>query len=66
MLGKRSDQRGLSEADRLFLELVGRDSFCGQWAALRGHLFRDEEFADLYCQDNGRTSKPPSLMPTAL
>ena len=66
MLGKREDQRGLFEADQLFLELVGRDSFYGQLAALRDQLFRDEEFADLYCQDNGRTSKPPSLMATAL
>ena len=66
MLGKRADQRGLFEADQLFLELVGRDSFYGQLAALRGQLFRDEDFADLYCPDNGRTSKPPSLMATAL
>jgi hypothetical protein len=27
----------------------------------RQHLFRDEDFAALYCADNGRTSVPPSL-----
>jgi hypothetical protein len=27
----------------------------------RQHLFRDEDFAALYCHDNGRTSVPPSL-----
>ena len=66
MLGTRSDQRVLCEADQLCLELVGRDSFYGQLAALRGQLFRDEDFADLYGPDNGRTSWPPSLLATAL
>ena len=27
MLGKRSDQRGLWEADRLYLDHVGKDTF---------------------------------------
>ena len=31
-----------------------------------GQLFRDEEFAELYCRDNGRDSVPPSLVATAL
>ena len=66
MLGKRSDQRGLFEADHLYLDLVGRDSFYGRLAALRGRLFRDEDFAALYCRDNGRSSVPPSLLATAL
>ena len=66
MLGKRSDQRGLFESDQLFVELVKTDSFYGKLAALQGQLFRDEEFADFYCEDNGRSSKPPSLMATAL
>ena len=66
MLGKRSDQRGLFEADPLYLDLVGRDSFYGRLAGLRGQLFRDEDFAALYCRDNGRSSVPPSLLATAL
>ncbi len=66
MLGKRSDQRGLFEADHLYLDLVGRDSFYGRLAGLRGQLFRDEDFAVLYCRDNGRSSVPPSLLATAL
>ena len=66
MLGKRSDQRGLWEADHLYLDLVGRDSFYGRLAGLRGQLFRDEDFAALYCRDNGRSSVPPSLLATAL
>ena len=66
MLGKRSQQLGLLEADDLYLDYVGRGSFYGFLASLRGQLFRDEEFAELYCPDNGRDSVPPSLVPTAL
>ena len=29
MLGKRSDQRGLCEADRLYLDYVDKDTFYG-------------------------------------
>ena len=58
MLGERSDQRGLWEADRLYLDHVGRDTFYGMLASLRGRLFRDAEFAEFYCPDNGRDSVP--------
>ena len=54
MLGERSDQRGLWEADRLYLDHVGRDAFYGLLASLRGQLFRDADFAVFYCADNGR------------
>ncbi len=66
MLGVRSAQLGLLEADHLYLDYVGRGSFYGFLASMRGQLFRDEEFAELYCRDNGRDSVPPSLLATAL
>ena len=66
MLGERSGQRGLWEADRLYLDHVGRDTFYGLLASLRGRLFRDADFAEFYCADNGRDSVPPSLLATAL
>jgi len=66
MLGVRSAQRGLLEADHLYLDYVGRGSFYGFLASMRGQLFQDEEFAELYCPDNGRDSVPPSLVATAL
>ncbi len=66
MLGERSDQRGLWEADQLYLDLVGRDTFYGLLASLRGQLFPDVDFAELYCLENGRVSVPPSLLATAL
>jgi len=66
MLGKRSKQMGLFEADNLYLEHVGKESFYGFLASQRGQIFHDEEFARLYCSDNGRNSVPPSLLSTAL
>ena len=66
MLGERTEQRGLWEADRLYLAYVGKDTFYGLLASLRGRLFHDADFAELYCLDNGRTSVPPSLLATAL
>lgn len=66
MLGKRSAQRGLFEADNVLGAFVGEDSFYGYLAAQRGTLFRDDDFTGLYCSDNGRRSVPPSLLATAL
>ncbi len=50
----------------MYLEHVGRESFYGLLASLRGRLFRDADFAGFYCPDNGRDSVPPSLLATAL
>ena len=66
MLGERTEQRGLWEADRMYLDYVGKDTFYGLLASLRGQLFRDADFAEFYCLDNGRTSVPPRLLATAL
>ena len=44
MLGKRSEQKGLWEADRLYLDYVGKDTFSGLLASLRGQLFSDDDF----------------------
>ena len=48
MLGERSDQGGLWEADRLYLDHVGRDTFHGLMASPRGRLLRDADFAAFY------------------
>jgi Transposase DDE domain/Transposase domain (DUF772) len=66
MLGKRSAQRGLFEADTLFADFVGQRTFYTYLASQRDELFRDQDFAALYCRDNGRPSVPPSLLATAL
>ncbi|MPZ14968.1 MAG: IS1182 family transposase [Chloroflexi bacterium] len=66
MLGERGPQRGLFEADTMYLDFVGRNTFYGFLAAHRGEIFRDEDFAGLYNLKMGRPSVPPSLLATAL
>ena len=45
---------------------MGKDTFYGLLASLRGQLFSDDDFAEIYGPDNGRDSVPPSLLATAL
>ena len=66
MLGKRSAQRGLFEADTRYGEFVGQRTFYGYLASQRDELFRDQDFAALYSSERGRPSVPPSLLATAL
>jgi Transposase DDE domain/Transposase domain (DUF772) len=63
VLGKRSSD---DESEHPYLDHVGRDSIYGFLACHREELFSDEDFADLYCSDNGRPSVPPSLLARAL
>ena len=63
MLGRLPESGG---GDHAYLDHVGRDSFYGFLALHRAQLFRDEDFADLYCAGNGRPSVPPCLLATAL
>ena len=51
MLGQRQQQSGLFSADTQYLKFVGEDSFYGFLACEGRKLFRDEEFAALYCLD---------------
>ena len=50
----------------MYLDHVGKDTFYGLLASLRGQLFRDSDFAEFHCADNGRDSVPPRLLATAL
>lgn len=66
MLGKRTKQANITDCDNEYLDFVGQDTFYGYLAAHRHEIFRDEDFANLYCKDNGRESVPPSLLAVAL
>jgi hypothetical protein len=66
MMGKRSAQDKLFAADHVYLDFVGRDTLYGYLAQNREQLFRDEDFAALYCPDNGRQSVPPSVAVSVL
>ena len=61
MLGRRSSQLGLFEAQTL-PHRVSADSFYGRMSKVFGILFRDEDLEAMYHPDTGRPSLPPSLM----
>ena len=65
-MGQRATEGERLAAEHPYLDYVGRDSFYGFLAIQRERLFRDEDFAALYCLDNGRPSVPPSLLAAAL
>ena len=66
MLGKRSAQLGMFEADLLYFGYVGEGTFCGFLARHRGQLFCDEDCAEFYSPHQGHPSVPPSLLANAL
>lgn len=66
MLGRRDPQASIFDGDQLYLDHVGKGSFYAYLAAERHHLFRDQDFADLYSAQRGRPSVPPSLLCAAL
>ena len=61
MLGRRDPQRSLFEA-QAWPHRVPEDSFYARMGAVNDVLFKDDDLAKLYCEDNGRTSLPPSLL----
>ncbi len=61
MMGRRDAQRTLFEA-QCWPHRVPEDSFYARMSAVNDELFRDEDLASMYCEDNGRPSLPPSLM----
>jgi hypothetical protein len=66
MLGKRSAQGYLFSPEQRLRHKIGEESFYAVLADHRHELFRDEDFAMLYCADNGRSSVPPSLLAVGL
>jgi len=66
MLGKRNPQSDLFLPENRLRERIGKESFYVFLSDHRHEIFSDEDFAFLYCSDNGRESVPPSLLATAL
>jgi len=66
LLSHLDRQKNLFSADNNYLEYIGENSFYGFLAKHRHRLFNDDDFAELYCTNNGRPSIPPSLMAVAL
>lgn len=60
MIGKRSPQASLYDVGNVWPLKLASSSFFGQLAEAGDRLFKDQDFAEFYCQDNGRPSVPPS------
>jgi transposase len=66
MLGYRDPQRKLfATATLLGDDQLDRMGFFGRLAREGHRLFKDDDFAVLYCGDNGRPSTPPSVLALA-
>jgi hypothetical protein len=66
MFTKRDAQESILNCDSQFLTLVGRETFYGFLSEHRHEIFPDDDFAFLYCKDNGRPSIAPSLLALGL
>lgn len=66
MLGQRDPQRRLFNAStQLGPHAVKRMGLYARLSTEGPRIFRDKDFADAYCRDNGRPSVPPSLLALA-
>ncbi|SDM17298.1 hypothetical protein SAMN04488692_11950, partial [Halarsenatibacter silvermanii] len=54
MMGKKSSQKSFHDADYICEDVVPKDSFYHSLHRLGSSLFDDEDFAEMYCEDNGR------------
>lgn len=62
MIGKRSEQRNIFEADNVFNVELPPNSFEAQLASAGRRLFNDEDFKQFYTEERGRPSVPPSVL----
>jgi hypothetical protein len=62
MLGKHNPQATLYDVGNVWPLELAKNSFYGQLAGAADRLFSDEDFAVLYCHNNGRPSMPPSQL----
>ncbi len=62
MIGKRSKQMPLFDVGNVFDVKLQPNSFHAQLAVAAPRLFKDEDFAAIYKEKQGRPSVPPSLL----
>jgi transposase len=62
MIGKIDKQNSLFSSQYLFEKLIPEDSIYKNLHKYRMDFLKDEDFKDLYCDDTGRRSIPPSVL----
>lgn len=66
MLRPRSPQASFLDTEQLAASLLPPDSFYRKFRELVWPLIQDQDFASLYCADNGRPAISPKLLAMAL
>jgi len=66
MLGKENRQISFFDTDFVCAHLIDQKSFYAKMHHLSDKIVTDEEFADIYCLDNGRPSVPPARLTKVL
>jgi len=65
MLGETTPQRDLFSTENSYRDKIKENSFYRFLGDRRTEVFRDQDYAALYCANNGRSSVPPSVLATA-
>jgi len=66
MLGKEDKQTSFFDTDFVCAHLIDKRSFYAKMHDLADKIITDEDFADMYCLNNGRTSVPPARLTKVL
>ena len=61
-MGRKSEQKTLFDTDFICSELIPEESFYNILRELGPALITDDDFAEMYCHDNGCSSIPPSIL----
>ena len=66
MLGKEDKQSSFFDTGFVCAHLIDKNSFYAKMHDLADKIITDDDFADMYCLNNGRTSVPPARITKAL
>jgi len=66
MLGKEDKQTSFFDTDFACSHLIDKNSFYAKMHDLADKIITDDDFADIYCLDNGRPSVPPARLTKVL
>lgn len=66
MLGKENRQTSFFDTDFVCAHLIDKKSFYAKMRECADKIITDDEFADIYCLNNGRPSVPPARITKVL
>ena len=66
MLGKENRQTSFFDTDFVCAHLIDKKSFYAKMRKFADKIITDDDFADIYCLDNGRSSVPPARLTKVL